>query len=166
MSEDLQNIRRVFAKKLEYLMKGREITQKVLAEAIGVTRQAIVQYADGTSLPSVEKFYKISKFFNLSTDYFLDLNYLKNNDFNGVKYRKKPVEVEAFQLLKSCEIPKWFRENKKSYCFINKDNKISAIIDTLEGRMEAYEGDYIVKGINKEIYPVKEDIFLKTYDKI
>lgn len=41
----------------------------------------------------------------------------------------------------------------------------SIIIDTLEGRMEARVGDWIIKGINGEFYPCKPDIFAKTYQQ-
>lgn len=40
------------------------------------------------------------------------------------------------------------------------------VIPTLEGKMTARIGDWIVTGINGEIYPVKPDIFLKTYELI
>ena len=37
-------------------------------------------------------------------------------------------------------------------------------VETLEGIMTASLGDYIVKGVNGEFYPVKPDIFEQTYD--
>lgn len=40
------------------------------------------------------------------------------------------------------------------------------IIPTLEGEMLAKKGDWIVKGVNGEFYPVKDDIFQKTYESI
>ena len=39
-------------------------------------------------------------------------------------------------------------------------------ISTLEGVMQASIGDFIVRGVNGEFYPCKNDIFLKTYEKI
>ncbi len=38
-------------------------------------------------------------------------------------------------------------------------------INTLEGKMTASEGDWIIKGVNGEFYPCKPDIFEKTYEK-
>ena len=38
-------------------------------------------------------------------------------------------------------------------------------IQTPEGRMHAKLGDYIIQGVNGEMYPCKPDIFLKTYEK-
>lgn len=37
---------------------------------------------------------------------------------------------------------------------------------TLEGSMTARKGDYIVKGIKGELYPVKPDIFEATYGSV
>ena len=37
-------------------------------------------------------------------------------------------------------------------------------IEALEGKMHASSGDYIIRGVNGEIYPCKPDIFEKTYE--
>ena len=57
-----------------------------------------------------------------------------------VKVRKAPVVVEA--------------------------EKISTVqyIETLEGVMKASAGDWIITGVDGERYPVKPDIFEKTYE--
>ena len=39
-------------------------------------------------------------------------------------------------------------------------------VRTLEGNMKAEVGDWIIKGINGELYPCKPDIFDKTYEKV
>jgi hypothetical protein len=39
-------------------------------------------------------------------------------------------------------------------------------IETLEGKMMAMAGDYIITGIKGETYPCKPDIFLATYHLI
>ena len=57
-------------------------------------------------------------------------------------YQKLPVIVGAFQTDEEMEIT------------------------TLEGTMKADVGDYIIKGVEGEIYPCKPDIFEKTYKKV
>ena len=59
------------------------------------------------------------------------------------KYRKKPVVIEA-------RGPIEFEE----------------YISTLEGVMIASVGDYIITGVQGEIYPCKPDIFLATYEAV
>lgn len=39
-------------------------------------------------------------------------------------------------------------------------------IHTIEGPIYAIPGDYIIKGVNGELYPCKPDIFEKTYEII
>lgn len=39
-------------------------------------------------------------------------------------------------------------------------------IDNPKGAMQASIGDYIVKGVNGEFYPIKADVFEKTYEQV
>lgn len=55
------------------------------------------------------------------------------------KFQKKPIVVEAYQ------------------------TDVEITIDTLEGRMLASPGDWIITGVDGEQYPCKPDIFEKTY---
>lgn len=55
------------------------------------------------------------------------------------KFQKKPIVVEAYQ------------------------TDVEVAIDTLEGKMLASPGDWIITGVNGEQYPCKPDIFEKTY---
>lgn len=91
-----------------------------------------------------------------------------------MKYRKKPVAVEAFKLGE--EYPDWFasevsagrimthREPPLQGDPFDHHGTMTADIETLEGKMHASSGDYIIRGVNGEIYPCKPDIFEKTYE--
>jgi len=80
-----------------------------------------------------------------------------------MKVRKKPVIVEAVRWTGKNwdEIEKIF---PYSLTCMNDNRPIE--IDTLEGKMTAQVGDWIIRGIKGEIYPCKPDIFEKTYDII
>lgn len=86
------------------------------------------------------------------------------------KYRKKPVEVEVWlfnrENLETAE--SWVRKYSDKMVLFSQygGEKIWIEIKTLEGVMKASEGDYIIKGINGELYPCKPDIFLKTYEEV
>jgi hypothetical protein len=67
---------------------------------------------------------------------------VEGGEVNAKKYRKKPIVIEAYR----------------------NDTGESIFIDTLEGRMEARPGDYIITGVRGEQYPCKPDIFLATYE--
>ena len=90
-----------------------------------------------------------------------------------MKYRKKPVEVEAIQWTGNASEVKKFCGSKCSYNVNDSAWQVGKgvpheelIIHTLEGDMKASRNDYIIKGINGEIYPCKPDIFEKTYEKV
>ena len=91
-----------------------------------------------------------------------------------MKYRKKPIVVDAFQLGIDC-MPSWFKEKLELGEVIlhripfeesraKNYGQAFCEIKTLEGIMQARESDYIIKGINGELYPCKPDIFEKTYE--
>jgi hypothetical protein len=80
-----------------------------------------------------------------------------------MKYRKKPVVIEAVQFT--------YPPTEEFKRFINSGGSRTvniesnfAQIETLEGTMTADIGDYIIKGIKGEFYPCKPDIFEQTYD--
>ena len=93
------------------------------------------------------------------------------------KYRKKPVEVEAVQYIAGVEYPAIeFLGGKGKvgncetdtaiYTMQHWNQSVGIKIKTLEGLMEVSDRDYIIKGVNGEFYPCKEDIFLKTYEPV
>ena len=82
------------------------------------------------------------------------------------QFRKKPIVIDAIQLT---------QENFKGLIDIaftdsnlknigNDDVGFYVLISTLEGDMKARWNDWIIKGVNGEIYPIKNEIFLKTYE--
>ena len=80
------------------------------------------------------------------------------------KYRKKPVVIDAWQLTKEnveAGIPDWIDLDTVNFfdCGV-----LFAEIVTLEGVMQASEGDYIIKGVQGEFYACKPDIFEQTYE--
>ena len=96
-----------------------------------------------------------------------------------MKYRKKPVVVEAVQYTGTdasiLEIKRFVGEDVTiktsndhdrfaTYCDGVRENGIR--IATLEGTMTASVGDWIIQGVNGEFYPCKPDIFAKTYEPL
>ena len=89
-----------------------------------------------------------------------------------MKFRKKPVVIEAIKLTRSFGWPEWFHDAVTRNEIITHglgkfgEGKVYCEIKTLEGVMTANEGDWIIKGINGEFYPCKPDIFEKTYEEV
>ena len=96
------------------------------------------------------------------------------------KYRKKPVTVEAFQMTEerrwnNNEWPEWLHEawNKNpedeegALCINLADPERNLlVIETLEGAHHITWGDWIIQGVEGELYPVKPGIFAKTYELV
>jgi len=57
-------------------------------------------------------------------------------------FRKKPIVISAERLTKP------------------------AVVQTLEGDMQAGRGDWLIKGVRGEFYPCKDDIFRQTYEPV
>lgn len=85
-----------------------------------------------------------------------------------MKFRKKPVVIEAFKF--GWDIPgPWWKEavdagQARVVTPVPGDGDQYALIKTLEGEMTASRGDYIIQGIKGELYPCKPDIFEATYE--
>lgn len=86
-----------------------------------------------------------------------------------MKYRKKPVIIEAIQFEDNSdriiEIYEFMGGDTIRVNYEDKDNPYLKI-ETLEGIMKVSVGDYIIKGVNGEFYPCKPDIFEKTYERV
>lgn len=81
------------------------------------------------------------------------------------KYIKKHIPVEAVQwkgspVIDTQEERKFLLDKAQ---FGIEGEEVVLIVHTLEGDMKAHPGDYIVKGVDGEFYPVKKEIFEKTY---
>lgn len=81
-------------------------------------------------------------------------------------YRKKPIVIEAFRYFIDPR-PEWFDDSvTKNITLTTISNPSYCEIKTLEGVMRGIHGDWIIKGINGEIYPCTPDIFEKTYELV
>jgi hypothetical protein len=85
-----------------------------------------------------------------------------------IRVRKKPIEVEAIEWDGSDEAREWIKKNNGSreLSEYEVDGRKVCRIHTLEGTMDASYGDYIIKGVQGELYPCKPDIFWKTYEEV
>lgn len=85
------------------------------------------------------------------------------------KFRKKPVVIEAWQIGSNEPVPGWLHSailggRVMMVSLTSYPPKLAADIRTLEGTMRAQEGDWIIKGVQGELYPCKPDIFEATYE--
>jgi len=99
-------------------------------------------------------------------------------------FRKRPIIVEAFQMTlerrwDNLDWPQWLheawqREPGENSLWINPDAPIppgqksanELVCGTLGGVHKITFNDYIIRGIQGEIYPCKPDIFNSTYEEV
>ena len=67
----IDNYEKPFPSTLRKLIERKKTTIKAVAECIGVSRQAVSQYQDGSTQPNADTIVKMAEFFDVSTDYLL-----------------------------------------------------------------------------------------------
>lgn len=79
------------------------------------------------------------------------------------RFRKRPVEIEAFRYGDDPR-PNWFQDMVAAGTIIAYPSH--CFIKTLEGDMRGGTGDWIIQGVQREVYPCKSDIFAATYEPV
>lgn len=90
---------------IKRLRTEKELTQKELADKLGVTRGSIGLYEQEKRSPDNEMLTKLANFFNVSTDYLLGLTDKRQTPNNKVKsaISKDPQLVEFWEELEKRE---------------------------------------------------------------
>ena len=96
-----------------------------------------------------------------------------------MKYRKKPLEVEAIQwngnnfdeimnFVGDFHGNKVAYENAEELAYSTGEITIRTLEDGADGRAKhvASKGDWIIQGVQGKFYPCKPDIFEETYEKV
>jgi len=80
------------------------------------------------------------------------------------RWRKKPVVIDAVRFTgfdgNGDELARWIHEQGVEVEVDGREMRIA----TLEGPHWARPGDWIIRGIDGELYPVKDHIFRATYE--
>lgn len=87
-------------------------------------------------------------------------------------FRKKPVVIEAVPITDLLlwaksdwqSIPEWVLDKYNTGDVLFLPGAIE--IKTLEGTMTGSIGDWLIKGVQGEIYPCKPEIFDMTYERV
>lgn len=85
------------------------------------------------------------------------------------KYRKIPVEVEAYQYkigMEQTDVTPFEEKDYKRVGDMTFVGLIKTIEDTEESAHYVRDGDWIITGIAGEKYACKDEIFKKTYEEV
>ena len=79
-----------------------------------------------------------------------------------MKYRKKPIVIEAMQFMGDvgslAAIEAWSRGS------VRYSNDDGVVCETLEGPLHVSDDDWVIRGVKGEFYPCKPDVFEATYE--
>ena len=70
--------------KLKSLRIEKKLTQKQVADRIGLAISAVSSYESGTRYPSYDVLVKLARIFHVSTDYLLGITDKRNIDVTGL----------------------------------------------------------------------------------
>lgn len=97
---NIMSTKSIFSERLNSLMKERGITQTILSDAVGITKQSISMYANAHRVPDIEIFKKMCDFFNVSADYFLGITDQITSDIDDKKIHEiTGLSCEAIDIL-------------------------------------------------------------------
>ena len=75
-----------------------------------------------------------------------------------MRYRKKPVVIEAVQWFRMGDHPDVHEDARSptGYAIVTPENMVI--------KHEVTPGDWIITGVKGEVYPCKPDVFAATYE--
>jgi hypothetical protein len=93
-----------------------------------------------------------------------------------MKFRKKPIVIEAHEMTEDQfenqeTWPDWLKcarakPSEEEGAFFRAEDSGTYMLRTLEGLQQVTVGDFIIQGVEGELYPCKARIFHNTYDVV
>ena len=86
--------------KLKSLRLEKKLTQKQIADRIGLAISAVSSYESGTRYPSFEVLIKLSRIFHVSTDYLLGITEQRVIDVTGLDDNEVELVSQLVDMLR------------------------------------------------------------------
>lgn len=86
--------------KLKTLRIEKKLTQKQVADRIGLAISAVSSYESGTRYPSYDTLVKLTRIFHVSTDYLLGITDKRNVDVSGLEEDEIEIVTELVDMLR------------------------------------------------------------------
>lgn len=90
-----------FGNKVRELRHEKKLTQKQLAELLGVAVSAVSAYESGSRYPSYESLISIARIFHVSTDYLLGLTDTRNIDVTGLNNEEIGIITQIVDMIRN-----------------------------------------------------------------
>ncbi len=95
----------MIAEKIKLLRENAGLSQKSLADKLGITRSSVNAWELGISVPSTQYIVELATLFKVSTDYLLNFNNTKAINIDGLSDKEVKIILELIT---------YFRERKTS----------------------------------------------------
>ena len=89
-----------FGRKVKLLRKERGLTQKQLADMVGVAVSAISAYESGNRYPTYSGLITLARIFHVSTDYLLGIANTRIVDVSGLEENEIDVIIHMINVLR------------------------------------------------------------------
>lgn len=86
--------------KLKSLRIEKKLTQKQIAERIGLAISAVSSYESGSRYPSYDVLVKLAHIFHVSTDYLLGITNKRNIDVTGLNDNEIELVLQLVEMLR------------------------------------------------------------------
>ena len=87
--------------KLKSLRLEENLTQKQIADRIGLAISAVSSYESGSRYPSYDVLVKLSRIFHVSTDYLLGITDKRNVDVTGLNDSEIELVSQLVDMLRN-----------------------------------------------------------------
>lgn len=87
--------------KLKTLRLEKRLTQKQVADRIGLAISAVSSYESGTRYPSYDVLVKLARIFHVSTDFLLGMTNTRNIDVNGLNDNEIELVSQLVDILRN-----------------------------------------------------------------
>ena len=87
--------------KLKSLRIEKNLTQKQVADRIGLAISAVSSYESGTRYPSYDVLVKLARIFHVSTDYLLGMTNTRNIDVTGLRDNEIELVSQLVDMLRN-----------------------------------------------------------------
>ncbi len=89
----MENLNFIIGKNLQILRKKKKLTQAELGEKFSYSDKAISKWEKGESLPSIEVFYKLAKFYDVSIDSIVGEEKIKPREIDNADMKKRYLHI-------------------------------------------------------------------------
>lgn len=85
--------------RLRELRKEKNLAQKKVADAVGISQQTLSRYEKNISIVPVDALIRLARYYNVTTDYLLEVSQIKNERKSLSDKKKKQEFFSVYKTL-------------------------------------------------------------------